>query len=188
MTQQGIHYHEQYLALDPKDTMDVCGEYASKLLEEKRDVKVRQVLHKYKEKVMSSSILAYSNVLLEYISWEILEEEGSTEENVIQAFENAFRLNPFIAVFIAAHKTFVDVVEYVPEIQRPAKSGSIEECFVYAAKNIGLWIDTIGACAWIEKELTRFPMPIATSQHASDEMYLNMYHTAVEMHQESSKE
>ena len=47
-----------------------------------------------------------------------------------------------------------------------------------------MWADTVGACAWIEKELAELPEPAAKEEHASDEMYLGIYETAVEMHKE----
>jgi hypothetical protein len=125
------------------------------------------------------------------------------QEVVRDAFTNAFRLNPFIAVFLAAHKTFLQVVEYVDDIKE-APSGSIEEAFLYAYKNsgypyssffilsdsdlcirvVGVWIDTVGACAWVQKELSKLSEPIANKKDALDEMYLGMYCTAVEMHKE----
>ena len=60
------------------------------------------------------------------------------QEVVRDAFTNAFRLNPFIAVFLSAHKTFLQVVEYVDDIKE-APPGSIEEAFLYACKNSGYY-------------------------------------------------
>ncbi|CCI44901.1 unnamed protein product [Albugo candida] len=184
LTNRAIQYYQQYLDLDPQDTFMISEDYVCALIDEGRGVEARQVIKTRTERVENSAILAYCQVLLEYISWEVLEEANSCEEHVREALQNAFKLNPFIAVFLAAHETFLDVVEYVEEIRRPTKAGSIDECFVYASKNIGVWIDTVGACAWIEKELLELPTPIATEKNTSDEMYLGMYQSAVEMHKE----
>nr|CCA19772.1 conserved hypothetical protein [Albugo laibachii Nc14] len=187
LTKRAIQYYQQYLELDPQDTLEISEDYVCALIDEGRGEEASQVLKAKLDRVDTSAILAYCQVLLEYISWEVLEESDSSEELVREAFHNAFKLNPFIAVFLAAHETFLEVVEYVDEITRPMKSGSIDECFVYASKNIGVWIDTVGACAWIGKELSKLPTPIATKKDASDEMYLGMYHSAVEMHKEQAE-
>lgn len=50
------------------------------------------------------------------------------------AFHEAFRANPYIAVFICGYEVFEDVVECVHEI-KDYQPGSIEESFVYCTKN-----------------------------------------------------
>ncbi|POM72539.1 Hypothetical protein PHPALM_10729, partial [Phytophthora palmivora] len=157
---------------------------ACALVDEGRGAEARALIEEHKDE--ESAVLAFCQVIIEYVSWEVLEEEGSSEEVVQKAFRKAFVafvLNPFMAVVIAYHETFFQVMEYVDEIKNP-KRGSIEEAFVYVSQNIGVWVDTVGAYQWIEKELNELAEPAATKEDVSDEMYLGMYETAIEMHKE----
>lgn len=186
MPDHGIKHYESCMQLDTDDSMRSREGLACVLVDESRGAEARELIEKFNG-VQNSAVLAYCQVIIEYVSWEVLEEEGSSEEIVRAAFLKAFQLNPFIAVFITAHETFFEVVEYIEEIKEPV-AGSIEEAFVYCSQNIGVWIDTVGADAWIEKELAQLPEPEASEKNVSDEMYLGMYQTAVEMHKEAVAE
>lgn len=185
MPDRGIQNYELCMKLDPQDSLRSREGLTCALIDEGRGEEARELLDKHSSN--GSAVLAYCRVILEYVSWEVLEETGSSEAVVQEAFQKAFSLNPFIAVFISAHETFAEVVEYVEEITEP-KAGSIEEAFVYCCNNIGVWIDTIGATAWIEKEVAELPAPVPTENDASDKMFLGMYQTAVEMHKERLEE
>ncbi|DAZ98989.1 TPA: LOW QUALITY PROTEIN: hypothetical protein N0F65_011244 [Lagenidium giganteum] len=185
MGDRGIKHYERCMELDKEDVVRSREGLVCALIDDGRGDEARELLDKCEGK--DSPVLAYCRVILEYVSWEVLEEEGSSEEVVREAFLKAFKLNPYIAVFIVAHETFFQVVEYVEDIKE-ANIGSIEECFQYCSQNIGVWMDTVGACAWIEKEMAELPEPLATDQDCSDEMYLGMYQTAVEMYKEQQQE
>ncbi|KAE9328715.1 hypothetical protein PF008_g16111 [Phytophthora fragariae] len=181
MPDRGIKNYELCMSLDKTDSFHSREGLACALVDEGRGAEARVLIDEHKDE--QSAVLAYCQVIIEYVSWEVLEEEGSSEEVVQAAFRKAFALNPFMAVVIAYHETFFQVMEYVGEI-KDAMRGSIEEAFVYASQNIGVWMDTVGAYQWIEKELNELPEPVATKEHVSDEMYLGMYETGIEMHKE----
>lgn len=185
MPDRGIQNYERCMQLDPADVVRSREGLVCALIDDGRGAEARELLDKYTGE--TSAVLAYCRVILEYVSWEVLEEDGSSEEVVQGVFKKAFALNPFVAVFLAAHETFAEVVEYVEDIKEP-KPGSIEEAFVYCCNNIGVWVDTVGAAAWIDKELDDVEPPVPTEEHASDKMYLGMYQTAVEMHKERIEE
>lgn len=185
MPDRGIKHYETCMSLDTDDSMRSREGLTCVLVDEGRGAEARELIDKFKGE--NSAVLAYCQVIIEYVSWEVLEEEGSSEEVVREAFLKAFKLNPFIAVFIAGHETFFQVVEYIEEIREPV-AGSIEEAFLYCSQNIGVWLDTVGAYSWIEKELAELPEPVATEKDVSEEMYLGMYQTAVEMHKEALAE
>jgi tetratricopeptide (TPR) repeat protein len=182
MSDRGIKHYKQCMKYDPKDTVRSREGLVCALIDDGRGDEAREYIEKYEDN--ASAVLAYCLVILEYVSWEVLEEAGSSEEIVREAFLKAFKLNPFIAVFLARNESFIEAVEYVEEIKEP-KVGSIEESFVYCSSNIGVWLDTVGATAWIDKELAELPEPEATAEHYSDEMYLGMYETANEMYKEA---
>ncbi|ETI54522.1 hypothetical protein F441_02619 [Phytophthora nicotianae CJ01A1] len=181
MPDRGIKNYELCMSLDKTDSFYSREGLACALVDEGRGAEARALIEEHKDE--DSAVLAYCQVIIEYVSWEVLEEEGSSEEVVQKAFRKAFALNPFMAVVTAYHETFFQVMEYVEEIKDP-KRGSIEEAFVYVSQNIGLWVDTVGAYQWIEKELNELSEPAATKEDVSDEMYLGMYETAIEMHKE----
>ncbi|KAG7395130.1 hypothetical protein PHYBOEH_004203 [Phytophthora boehmeriae] len=181
MPDRGIKNYELCMSLDTKDSFRSREGLTCALIDEGRGAEARKLIEEYKDD--KSAVLAYCRVIIEYVSWEVLEEKGSSEEVVQAALSKAFALNPFVAVVLAYHETFFQVMEYVDEIKSP-KEGSIEEAFLYVSQNIGVWVDTVGAYQWIEKELDDVGLPAATKEHVSDEMYLGMYETAIEMHKE----
>ena len=181
MPDRGIKNYELCMSLDPTDSFHSREGLACALVDEGRGAEARTLIEQHTDD--ESAVLAYCQVIIEYVSWEVLEESGSSEMVVQAAFRKAFRLNPFMAVAIAYHETFFQVMEYVDTIRDP-KRGSIEEAFVYVSQNIGVWVDTVGAYQWIEKELNELSEPAATKEDVSDEMYLGMYETAIEMHKE----
>ncbi|CAH0480153.1 unnamed protein product [Peronospora belbahrii] len=181
MPDRGIKNYELCMKLDKNDSLYSREGLTCALVDEGRGAEARALIEKHMDE--ESAVLAYCQVIIEYVSWEVLEEKGSSEEVVQAAFRRAFRLNPFMAVVIAYHETFFQVMEYVDDISDP-KQGSIEEAFVYTSQNIGVWIDTVGACQWITKELDELSEPVATKEDVSNEMYLGMYETAIEMHKE----
>ncbi|CAH0484485.1 unnamed protein product [Peronospora farinosa] len=181
MPDRGIKNYELCMSLDTTDSFHSREGLACALVDEGRGAEARALIEQHTDD--ESAVLAYCQVIIEYVSWEVLEESGSSEKVVQAAFRKAFRLNPFMAVVIAYHETFFQVMEYVDDIRDP-KRGSIEEAFVYVSQNIGVWMDTVGAYQWIEKELNELSEPVATKEDVSDEMYLGMYETAIEMHKE----
>ncbi|KAG7376829.1 hypothetical protein PHYPSEUDO_012674 [Phytophthora pseudosyringae] len=181
MPDRGIKNYELCMSLDKTDSFHSREGLACVLVDEGRGAEARALIEEHRDD--DSAVLAYCQVVIEYVSWEVLEEEGSSEEVVQKAFRKAFALNPFVAVVIACHETFFQVMEYVDEIKNP-KRGSIEEAFVYVSQNIGVWVDTVGAYQWVEKELNELSEPAATKEDVAEEMYLGMYETAIEMHRE----
>ncbi|KAH7468454.1 hypothetical protein KRP22_012087 [Phytophthora ramorum] len=185
MADRGIKNYELCMSLDKTDSFHSREGLACALVDEGRGAEARKLIDEHKDD--ESAVLAYCQVIIEYVSWEVLEEEGSSEEVVQEALRKAFALNPFMAVVIAYHEAFFQSVEYVDEIKDP-KRGSVEEAFVYVSQNVGVWVDTVGAYEWIAKELHELPQPVATQEHVSDEMYLGMYETGIEMHKEMQAE
>ncbi|KAI9918520.1 hypothetical protein PsorP6_011628 [Peronosclerospora sorghi] len=181
MPERGIKNYKLCMKLDKQDMFHSQEGLVCALVDEGHGAEARALIEEHANK--ESPVLAYCQVIVEYVSWEVLEEVGSSEEIVEVAFRRAYQLNPFIAVVIAFHETFFQVMEYVEDIKDP-KRGSIEEAFVYASQNVGVWIETVGAYQWIEKELNKLPLPEATEEDVSDKMYLGMYETAIEMHKE----
>ncbi|KAF0700654.1 Aste57867_8832 [Aphanomyces stellatus] len=181
MMDAGIAHFEECMELDPTDAICAREGLVCALLDEGRADEARGIIDRYEN--VASPVLDYCRTIIEYVSWEVLEEDGSSEEIVQAAFAKAWAGNPFIAMFIAGYDAFNAVVEYVEDIKAP-KRGSIEESFVYCAHNIGVWLDTVGARAWIQKEIADRNEPVATESDCTDQMYLGMYTTAVEMFKE----
>ncbi|RLO13799.1 hypothetical protein DYB28_007597 [Aphanomyces astaci] len=171
MMEAGIAHFEECIELDPTDAACARDGLVCALIDEGRADEARGLIDRYEN---VSPVLEYCRTIIEYVSWEVLEEDGSSEDVVQAAFTKAWDGNPFIGVFIAGLDAFNAVVEYVEDIKNPPK--------------VGVWLDTVGAQAWIQKEVAARGIPQATEVHCADPMYLGMYATAVEMYQEELDE
>uniref|UniRef100_A0A7S2RPG7 Uncharacterized protein n=1 Tax=Eucampia antarctica TaxID=49252 RepID=A0A7S2RPG7_9STRA len=103
----------------------------------------------------SSVWVRYSAALIEFVSWKILEEEGSNKETAEINLAKAIRSNLFCAYYIAFHDTFKEVMEYTDEVE-DAENGSIEQAIEYCnSEQMGSWLGTEDAIQWIRSVLLR---------------------------------
>lgn len=101
----------------------------------------------------SSVWIRYSAALLEFVSWKILEEEGSTEDSASQLLVEAIKSNVFCAYYVAFYDTFEKVMEYTDDAE-DAPDGSLEQAIEYfTSEQMGSWIGTEGAIDWIRKTI-----------------------------------
>ena len=97
----------------------------------------------------SSVWIRYSAALLEFVSWKVLGEEGSTEETATTLLTKAIRSNVFCAYYIAFYGTFEKVMEYTEDVE-DALDGSLEQAIEYfSSEQMGSWVGTEGAIEWI---------------------------------------
>lgn len=93
--------------------------------------------------------IRFSAALLEYVSWNILKEDGSTKESAEDFLLNAIRANVFCAYYIAFHKTFDKVFEYTEDLE-DEENGSLLQAIEYCnSEQLGNWDGTEGAVEWI---------------------------------------
>lgn len=98
----------------------------------------------------SSVWIRYSAALLEFVSWKILKEEGSTQESAEALLVTAIRANIYCAYYIAFFETFQQVMEYTDEVE-DAADGTLEQAIEYCnSEEMGNWIGTEGAVSWIK--------------------------------------
>lgn len=99
--------------------------------------------------------IRYSAALIEFVSWKILEEEGSDKESAEINVAKAIRSNIFCAYYIAFHDKFSNVMEFTDEVE-DAENGTIEQAIEYCnSEQIGSWLGTEGAIQWIQTVLLR---------------------------------
>jgi len=99
--------------------------------------------------------IRYSAALIEFVSWKILQEKGSTEGSAEALLAKAIQANIFCAYYIAYHDTFSHVVELVEDIE-DAEDGSVEQAFEYCnSEQIIFWLETEGAIDWIHSFILR---------------------------------
>jgi len=97
----------------------------------------------------SSIWIRYSAALLEFVSWKILEEKGSSEESAKKLLAQAIRSNVYCAYYIAFHETFQQVMEYTDEVE-DAEDGTLDQAIeYYNSEEMGNWVGTEGAVEWI---------------------------------------
>lgn len=101
----------------------------------------------------SSVWIRFSAALMEYVSWNILNEQGSTKDTADGFLLEAVRGNVFCAYYIAFHETFDQVFEYTEDIE-DADNGSLAQAIEYCnSEQMGSWVGTEGAVDWIRSAI-----------------------------------
>lgn len=96
--------------------------------------------------------IRYSAALIEYVSWKILAEEGSTEDSAKALVAKAIQTNVFCAYYLAFWDSFQSAMDYVDEIEDATEDQPLEEAIEYcnSEQGVGAWQGTDGALAWIK--------------------------------------
>ena len=103
----------------------------------------------------NSAWLRYSAALIEYVSWRLLEEEGSSRSSAEDLLCMAIAASPFCAYNIAFRGTFERVMEYGDELE-DEDPGSLQEAIEYThSEQMGSWLGTEGAAEWIQGVVLR---------------------------------
>jgi len=95
--------------------------------------------------------IRYSAALIEYVSWKLLEEAGSTEESARTLLTQAIQSNVFCAYYLAFWTSFEGVLEHGEEIEGANEDQPLEEAIEYcnSEEGYGAWQGTDGALDWI---------------------------------------
>lgn len=139
---------------DGENSITVARQRLMRLyLEANKPASARRMWEKLPED--RSAWIRYAAALVEYVSWNILEEKGSNEQTAEDLLSDAIQCNPFCAYYLAFHSKFEEVMEYVDEIE-DADAGTLEEAIEYcSSEQVGHWIGTDGAIDWIRKAIKR---------------------------------
>ena len=110
----------------------------------------------------SSVWMRYSAALVEYVSWNLLGEAGSTAETAEALLGQAMRGNVYLAYMLAWPETFQKAFEYTEEIVEEGDhpQGSVLEAIEYACstdedRGMGMWISTEGSLDWVRCVILR---------------------------------
>lgn len=99
--------------------------------------------------------IRYSAALVEYVSWKLLKEEGSTRESAEALLASAIRANVFCAYYLAFIETFDAVMEYTDEIE-DADEQTLEEAIEYcSSEQRAAWMETEGSIEWLKQAILR---------------------------------
>ncbi|KAL3906402.1 MAG: hypothetical protein SGILL_009285 [Bacillariaceae sp.] len=100
--------------------------------------------------------IRYSAALIEYVSWKVLEEEGSTQEKAEASLGHAIQQNVFCAYYLAFFDTFTQAMEHVEEIEDADDTEPLEQAIEYCnSEQMGAWKGTDGALEWIRSVILR---------------------------------
>merc|ERR1712161_41015 len=100
--------------------------------------------------------IRYSAVLIEFVSFKILREEGSSESKCEFHLAAAIKSNIFCAYYIAFFDSFNKVMEYTEDIENADESSPLEEAIEYCnSEQMGAWLGTNGATDWVRNFLVR---------------------------------
>ena len=109
-----------------------------------------------------SAWIRYSAALIEYVSWNLLQEEGSTAESAESLLAKAIRGNVYVAFFLGWPEMFEKAMEYTEELveRGDSPSGSILEaieygCCVNEDKGLGMWGGTDGSLEWVRSVILK---------------------------------
>lgn len=103
----------------------------------------------------SSVWIRYSAALVEYVSWKLLGEEGSTQETAEALLAQAIRANVFCAYYLAFLDSFTSVMEYTDEIE-DADEQTLEEAIEYCcSEQCAAWMETEGSIEWLRNVVLR---------------------------------
>jgi len=119
-----------------------------------------------------SAWIRYSAALIEYVSWSLLGEEGSTAGSAERALVRAIRANVYIAYLLGWPATFERAMEYTDEVveggMMDAKGGSLLEAIEYGCccyssqreeedeeRGISMWLGTEGSLDWMRSVVLR---------------------------------
>jgi hypothetical protein len=100
--------------------------------------------------------IRYSAALIEFVSWKILEEDGSTCYTAELLLARAIKANIFCAYYLAFFDVFSQVMEYTEDIEDADESSPLEEAIEYCnSEQLGAWKGTDGALDWMKNVLLR---------------------------------
>ena len=100
-----------------------------------------------------TTILHYAKALLEYISFHLLSEPGSSAEVAAEALRQAFRSNLCFARCVVHAAVFLEVVEFAEQLYglQPLPGTPHEALFLLGTELFPLYLDTPGTVQWIRQ-------------------------------------
>jgi len=102
-----------------------------------------------------SAWVRYGAALVEFVSWNILKEEGSSSDTSQALLLQAFEGNIFCAYYLAFHETFGNFMEYNDDVE-DEEEGTLGEAIEYcSSEQMGVWMATEGALEWVRSTLIR---------------------------------
>jgi len=92
-----------------------------------------------------------AEVLIEYVSFALLEEEGSSEAACRESLKKAIRGNPFAVLYMAFHSHFEDNMEFCDTVEDYGGEGGVLEAVEYCndQETVAVWMETEGAMDWL---------------------------------------
>ena len=119
-------------------------------LEHNRPDSARRLIEQYEHD--SNCWIRFSAALIEYVSWKLLGEEGSTRASAEAMLKQAMQVNPYCALYLAFSPTFHKTMEYTDDVDEAADN-NLEEAIEYAnhEQGAGAWMETEGAIVWLKR-------------------------------------
>ncbi|CAM9622638.1 unnamed protein product [Chrysoparadoxa australica] len=175
------------LELDPLDNVMARRALVLCYMDTSEADQARKLLEKFPED--TSCAVCYSLAAIEYISFYLLQEEGSSANSAEAALSRAHDSNPFVAWQLAHLDIFNQVVEHVEDMDKSPLEGSVEEAIAYSYWDMGLWDDLDGVCDWVRDWLAKHGhTPPAPRTEPENPIYLRMFETMCNMALEAEEE
>ena len=100
--------------------------------------------------------IRYSAVLIEFVSFKLLEEEGSSEQKCEERMVEAMKSNIFCALYLSFFDNFNETMEYTDDIEDADDDSPLEQAIEYCnSEQVGAWKGTDGAMDWVRSFVVR---------------------------------
>ena len=145
-TNHAVKVFYDVLEHDPTDHLAAKQRILRCYMDAADAVKARALIDRFKED--RSCCFMYNKALIEFISYKLLQEKGSSQELCDAALEEAYKANPYALFALAYNSVFADTIEYAALI-RQAPEGSVEDAISFFDSDMELWDDVEGAIDWV---------------------------------------
>ncbi|KAL7530392.1 hypothetical protein ACHAXR_003456, partial [Thalassiosira sp. AJA248-18] len=134
-----------------------------------------------------SAWIKYSAALIEYVSWNVLHEEGSTVASAERLLTQAIRGNVYVAYFLGWPQMFERAMEYTHEVvdrgldnaSAGDGAGAAEEDEEDSMdRGMGMWLQTEGSLDWVRSVVLKVLNNQTPSQHHDEKNEEDQLNTA----------
>ncbi len=155
-TNHAIKVFYEILDYDPQDHFDAKQRILRCYMDIADAAKARALIEKFSDD--KSCCFVYTKVLIEYISFKLLKEAGSSEELCNATLEHACNTNPYALYALTYNSVFTDAIEHASLI-RSAPEGSVEDAISFFDSDLELWLDVEGAIEWLREWMIKKDLP-----------------------------
>mmetsp|Transcript_380 Transcript_380/g.693 ORF Transcript_380/g.693 Transcript_380/m.693 type:complete len:363 (-) Transcript_380:57-1145(-) len=109
----------------------------------------------------TSACFAYAGAFVEFVSFSLLQEEGSSKDLADEALKKAVKVNPYVVWVLVHHEYFAEAVDYLEDLERclgeSISPGGPLEALLFLYEDVALWRETEGSVEWVAEFASSHP-------------------------------